>query len=1097
MPTVVPLSVRLKKLTLAVCLVAAATSFAAAPVTDPKVVGAHNRAVALMGQFDYWKAEQAFAELQKEHPDWLGVQVNRAIATLNRQQEGDETLALAMVDKVLAQRPEHAQAHYVAGLLRLYLGSPDEAQAHFSVSAKARPDDAYAVYYLGQCQAQKGDFAAALEAYRKAIGLDPYLRSAYYGAFQASQRLRDRQGARAFLQDYQRLARNPRARLAEFRYSRMGPMGEVTALGQASETAVSAPKGDLFGAAVELARLAAETTVPAALNLLNAEGMEAPWLLAANGQSRLFSWSKNGLRSMDEHPLNDQVGVNAVLWGDYDNDGLTDAYLLRSGPNRLLRQTAEGWQDVTESTATGGGDTDSRDGAFFDADHDGDLDLFLVNADGPNELLNNNLDGSFRPLAKERGIAGDGGASRSVLPMDIDGDRDVDLLVLNAKPPHEIYLNDRLWDYRPHAGQKALKQAEALAILAVDLDADGRDELVSIDAKGKLTRWNRADDGEYSPQAWSDTGLTGSPWAQLSVLDADGDGGLDLLAVQPGGWDLFNDNGRSLASYRAEDGRRLSGLGPVLLDAERGPALLGLQQDGALKLWPAGPGRFDSLAVRLSGKTKEAETMRSNASGIGARLALRRGGQWTLPPVYRNDSGPGQSLQPLSIGLGGAEKADFLRIDWSDGVMQTELDLPAGGPTLVSETQRQLSSCPVLFAWDGEKYAFITDFLGVGGMGYAVAPGEYAEPRPWENLLMPDGVLQEKQGRYVLKFTEPMEEAAYIDAARLLSYDLPPGWRMVLDERMGIAGPAPTGKPRFYRHELLPAAAGNQDRRSMTELVRQADGAAVPVGELDRRFIGRLAEEQVLLLEFDRPLDAFAGQPILVADGWVEYPYSQTMFASWQAGASYRAPSLEARDADGNWHMLLEQFGYPAGMPRRMSVDLPELPPGSIALRLRGNMEVYWDRIAIAYAEPLSELKRTELTLAKAHMARSGFPRWTYAAQRRPLLDYNQRVPFKDTRHMAGFYTRFGPAMALVAATDDAVAVIGPGEELHLEYRAEEPPLAEGWKRYHVLETNGWAKDMDLFTRDGETVGPMPSSGKPENVRDALHVRYNNRFRDG
>jgi hypothetical protein len=25
-----------------------------------------------------------------------------------------------------------------------------------------------------------------------------------------------------------------------------------------------------------------------------------------------------------------------------------------------------------------------------------------------------------------------------------------------------------------------------------------------------------------------------------------------------------------------------------------------------------------------------------------------------------------------------------------------------------------------------------------------------------------------------------------------------------------------------------------------------------------------------------------------------------------------------------------------------------------------------------------------------------------------------------------------------------------------------------------VLETRGWCKDMDLFTRDGETVDPLP-----------------------
>ena len=32
------------------------------------------------------------------------------------------------------------------------------------------------------------------------------------------------------------------------------------------------------------------------------------------------------------------------------------------------------------------------------------------------------------------------------------------------------------------------------------------------------------------------------------------------------------------------------------------------------------------------------------------------------------------------------------------------------------------------------------------------------------------------------------------------------------------------------------------------------------------------------------------------------------------------------QSADGKWHTVLEQFGYPAGMPRRMSVPLDKLP---------------------------------------------------------------------------------------------------------------------------------------------------------------------------
>ena len=114
----------------------------------------------------------------------------------------------------------------------------------------------------------------------------------------------------------------------------------------------------------------------------------------------------------------------AAAWGDYDNDGLTDVYFCRAGANQLWRQTAAGqWQDVTEATGTAGGDLETIDAQFFDADHDGDLDLFLAN-DGPNELLSNNLDGTFRPLAVERGLTGNGQRSLLSVAVDLDRDRD-------------------------------------------------------------------------------------------------------------------------------------------------------------------------------------------------------------------------------------------------------------------------------------------------------------------------------------------------------------------------------------------------------------------------------------------------------------------------------------------------------------------------------------------------------------------------------------------------------------------------------------------------------------------------------------------------
>jgi len=1093
---------------------------------DADAISANNRGVGLMGRYEYDNAREVFAELVEAYPDWLQARINLAIATLNRQREGDERAALAMLDEVLEQSPDHLQAQYVSGLLRLYLDEPDRAMEHFVFVANADETDPYAAYYVAQSNAQRGNYEEALKWYERALELDPYLRSGYYGIFQVMQRLQRQEEAMEMLDTFQRLADNPRARLVDFVYTRMGPKGEAIAEGLEAVQHDPPPSGPIFAHPVSLlingesfnwtirrddrpvSITACDITGNGHLDIFIANALDEDGVYNAV----CINQGDNTFAVDVDHPLARISDVNAALWGDFDNDGLTDVYLCRTGPNMLWRQVAENqWEDVTASTGTANGSFDSVDGLFFDADHDGDLDIFVVNFDGPNELLNNNRDGTFTPIAQEQGIAGDGRASRQVIAVDLEGDRDLDIIVINEQPPHEVYLNDRLWRYRPMAelderGRPTrysnLVKAEIIAMVKGDIDADGRSQLVTFNADRHIFLWE--------PGIYADVlrpvvkyGYTLgpeqlAPTAQLAISDVTGDASLEVLYGGAGAW-LAQPlpQGGSEILYLAQQ-RALAGWTNVTLHQHNGPAIVGLPTDGGPPLiWRPGPGRHAFTTVSFTGKEDVGQSMRSNASGIGTYFAARIGSRWVAGNTLPSHSGPGQSLQPIAIGLGGASKIDFMHIDWSDGIFQSELDLAAGEHHLIPETQRQLSSCPVLWAWNGEKYEFISDVLGVGGIGFLTgAPGEYAPSRPWERFLFPQGVLKPKQGRYHIKLGEPMEEACYLDSARMVVYDLPPGWHMTLDERMHISGPAPTGETKFYRQFMLPSRAVNDRGEDVTDIVREANLQAAPVGELDRRFIGRLLQDHVLTLTFGHPLDAGPGEPVLIADGWVEYPYSQTAFAAWQAGADYEAPTIEVRDADGQWHTLLEHFGYPAGMPRQMSVPLSDLPAGSNALRISTNQEIYWDRLMIAWVEPAPEdMQRTQLELLAATLSRSGFAQRAELPQRLPYYDYNNRVPLWDTRHQAGWYTRFGRVEQIIREANHALAIFGPGEEIHMEFGALMVDPQRGWTRHHVLESDGWCKDMDLFTLDGETLDPLPGDESPERIR--FHSEFNTRYESG
>ena len=1088
---------------LAACLAACGADKRKSAI-DAQTIATNNQAVGLMGQYRNEEARVLFAQLAEAHPELSDLRVNLAIATLNRQRAGDEEAALAIARGILIDHPDQIRARYVAGLAELYLGRVEPAAVELDAVADAAPDDTHASYFAAQAAAQQGRTERALTLYRRALSIDPYLRSAYYGAAQLLRQTGDTDAARQMLGDYQKLQGNPRAHLAEFRYTRMGHLAEAQVIGNPQTGPGKPPAGPVFGAAETLSKIDLEG---AGLSLttadINGDGVQDLFLAGGDNQeNRIWIGTESGFSALQQHPALQIEGVAAAAWGDIDNDGKLDLFLCRSGANQYATFSLESWRD--RAPDSGVADAGScRDISLIDADHDGDLDLFVLNHGGASELYSNNLDGSFRRLSEtpEGAAIASSPDSRQLLVADFDADRDADLLLLNPQAPHQLLLNDRLWAYRADERVAALPAADWRAATVADPLASGRPLLIVINAAGQLSSLDLATDAPVRPQANS-TLPTGQKM-QLLAQDFDGDGRADILLSNEHGWELYGFDANAKLALRQSQQVPLLALTSFLRDASKGPELVGIiagESGTELVRWPAGAGRHAFLSIALSGRADAGDGTRSNASGIGTTVMLRVADRWSVFDQFDRDSAAGQSLQPLAIGLGGAAQADFVELQWSDGVYQTELALASGSTHAIAEEQRQLASCPVLFAWNGERFEFVSDVLGVGGIGFFLSPGVYSEPRPWEFFKLPEGALLPRAGRYELKLAEPMEEVAYLDSARLHVYDLPAGWDLSLDERMYTGGgPVPSGAPVFYRDtDVLRLRALRDGQGSpIDQELALADAVAVDPGTLDKRFIGRLAGEQIIELEFDRPL-ANAKGLTLVADAWVEYPYSQTVFAAWQASADYTPFSLEARVA-GRWQSVFAQFGYPAGMPREFSLPLDAVPLGSDALRLRGNLEVYWDRVRLLRAqdEP-ADLRQQSLAPIEARVSRIGFPKRSTLAQRRPHYDYDDRSAFWDTRYMAGEYTAFGPALELVAETDDALAIIGPGDEIHLEFAAPPEP-APGMRRVLVLEVRGYAKDMDLYTRDGETVGPLPRTSGISDAdrREDLNLKYNTRFQDG
>lgn len=135
------------------------------------------------------------------------------------------------------------------------------------------------------------------------------------------------------------------------------------------------------------------------------------------------------------------AGVSA---GDVNNDGLTDLYFTSNvGDCKLyLNQGNLKFRDVTDAAGVNGGGGYKTGAVMVDINNDGWMDIYLCKSVAANPKLRknilyiNNRNGTFTNRAAEYGV-GDEGFSMSAYFNDLDGDGDLDLLVLN----HPYNLN--------------------------------------------------------------------------------------------------------------------------------------------------------------------------------------------------------------------------------------------------------------------------------------------------------------------------------------------------------------------------------------------------------------------------------------------------------------------------------------------------------------------------------------------------------------------------------------------------------------------------------------------------------------------------------
>jgi len=1080
------------------------------PRPSPKAVQAMNRGVSLMGQYQYDAAVKAFEEACQAAPDLVEAKINLAIARFNRSQKDQQDIEQAqqLLEQVLQKDPTNARALYVKGIVLQHLGQAEQAADCFARVVQQRPEDGVAWYLLGMCKQRLGQDAEP--ELRRAIALRPNLASAYYRLWQCLQAAGQAEKATPYLQQFQQLRESPLAEIIELpQYNQMGELALVLPLPAQRPPPVARAAYRPGKSKVLFSSKAAASAAPAQA-AVGARGFGGAAFGDCNGDSRpeLFLTGLGaGLSAapfcLEAKPdgtfapaqaqsalatVKDPIGC-AV--GDFDNDGAPDLFVVCAKTNRLFRTGTNGILTEISPPGLGPGPGQVVSALWLDADHDGDLDLFVCNADVPSQLFRNNADGTFTNITASAGLQSADSSAVALLPGDVDGDRDLDLVLLRRDAPAKLFLNELHGRFRESDLAGLDIRGEAGGLLQ-DLNGDGHLDLLVLGSQpAELKLFLGRGNGRFEPSpTFAETSRAVGSWGPLRgfrVADLDLDGDLDIAVFGAEGHAALNDGtGRFVLQprlWRPEAGYELAGAELCDLTGDGVPDLLVLERGPQFRVVLV-PGELTppstALCVRPTGVRSRDLRTRSPASGYGAALTVRWGTREQRLLYTGLTGGLNQSQLSAVFGLDGARQADYLHILWPDGVAQVEMDL-AAGPSChtVAELQRKISSCPVLFAWDGTRFRFLTDFAGVGGLGYYVGPGQYAPPQPLEHIKIEPDQLAVRDGRFELRITEPMEESAYVDRLELQAIEHPADWLVFPDERLAVAGPAPTHQLWVIDRAVFPVSAVDPAGRPCAHRLREVDRLYAYAPELDRRFFG-FCQPHALELDFgDQLADWPADQPVVLCiNGYLEYPYSQTAYAASQARVGWQPIRIERRLPDGRWETLVPDAGALGGMARTMTVPIAGLAGSrQCRLRLSTNLELYYDQIFIGRPARDRTLVRVHaLPLARAELRWAGFAREYSPDGRQPLIyDYHTMDPTAPFHVLRGAYTRYGPVGELLAEFDDRYVVMGPGDEIAVAFDATGlGALPPGMKRSFVLVSHAWCKDSDLYTAACQTLEPLP-----------------------
>jgi hypothetical protein len=786
----------------------------------------------------------------------------------------------------------------------------------------------------------------------------------------------------------------------------------------------------------------------------------------------------------DEAGLKHTGKESSASFADYDNDGFLDLYIVKEDGDILYRNTGNGiFENVTDK-ALAGSKIGGNKALFFDMDHDGDLDLYETRSNS-NLMFRNNGDGTFQEQAEKMGLACQNANSREAAFGDFDDDGDIDLFVANENASNKLFSNQRQGTFKDITSESGLNSNGSSGAVAVaDYNNDGFPDIFVGSVKGGkhqlyLNKGNGSfEEVKNSVEMFSDM-------LKVKVYDArffdfDNDGFQDLIIAG----ESETTGGRGIFLYHNDSKGKFENVSRLLPDepkSGREIALFDFNNDGDLDIVIAGLNGAVTLLRNDGGNQNHYVTMKlvglragsakNNHFGIGAKVEIRSGDLYQSMVVTDPN---------VHFGLGNRTKAETIRITWTNGVPQNIFS-PGTDQSLI-ESQTLKGSCPFLYTWDGKDFVFVKDVMwrSALGMPLGIMGGTtaYGFPEASDDYIkIPGELLKPKDGLLSIQLTSELWETMFFDQIQLVAVDHPDSVDIFVPEQFSPP-PFPGNRQFQVKHKIKPVSATDSNGNNVLPFIAEKDNKYLSDFE-PGKYQG-VTEMHDLILD-PGPIGN-SNKLLLFLNGWI-FPTDASINVALSQSDNLKIlrPCLQVINGKGEWETVIENLGFPMGKDKTVIADLAgKFLSGDHRIRIRTNMEIYWDYVFFSDNDSGSPVISTVLKPVSADLHYRGFsesyrkggrygPHW---------FDYSKVDKNKKWRDLSGNYTRYGDVVSLLTESDNKYIISNAGDETSIQFNARLlPEVKKGWKRDFLIRSVGWVKDGDINTALGNTVLPLPFHG--------------------